>query len=88
MTLKEQLLREIEQAPDSLIEELLSLCRQIKSTSSNSTDDDIEQRLADKVAAQRKAIRLLQEKVRETVPEGRSLVDELIAERQMEVENE
>jgi hypothetical protein len=88
MTLKEQLLREIEQAPDSLIEELLSLYRQIKSTSSNSTDDDIEQRLADKVAAQRKAIRLLQEKVRETVPEGRSLVDELIAERQMEVENE
>jgi hypothetical protein len=87
MTLKEQLLQEIEQAPDSVIEELLSFCRQMK-TEQKTFAGLTERQAAERVAAQREAVRRLQAKMRETVPEGRSLVDELIAERRAEAGNE
>jgi hypothetical protein len=86
MTLKEQLLQEIEQAPDSVIEELLSFCRQIK-TEQQRTGDALEKPLETQTT-QTDAVRRLQAKIRETVPEGRSLVDELIAERRMEGSHE
>jgi hypothetical protein len=87
MTLKEQLLQEIEQAPDSVIEELLSFCRQIK-TEQQRAGDAVEQPLEDQTTTQRDAVRQLQAKIRETVPEERSLVDELIAERRLEGSHE
>jgi hypothetical protein len=87
MTLREQLLQEIEQAPDSVIEELLSFCRQIK-TEQQRAGDALEQPLGTQTMTQRDAVRQLQAKIRETVPEGRSLVDELIAERRMEGSHE
>jgi flagellar biosynthesis/type III secretory pathway chaperone len=86
MTLKEQLLQEIEQASDSLLEDLLNLCRQMKVEQKTASLDDRSS--SEKIADQRDAVRRLQAKVRETIPEGRSLVDELIAERRMEGKNE
>jgi hypothetical protein len=87
MTLKEQLLKELEQAPDSLIEALLKLCQQVKTGQEASSGlravDGVE-----RVDAQRDAVERLQAKMRETNPEGRSLVDELIAERRMAAEHE
>ena len=87
MTLKEQLLQEIEQASDSLLEDLLNLCRQMKTEQKVSSHSD-DRHSAERIAAQRDAVRRLQAKVRETIPEGRSLVDELIAERRVEEQNE
>jgi hypothetical protein len=95
MTLKEQLLQEIEQAPDSVIEELLSFCRQMK-TEQGALAGLTEGQEAERIAAQREAVSRLQAKARETVAAGRSalplppgsLVDELIAERRAEAENE
>lgn len=87
MTLKEQLLQEIEQASDSLLEDLLNLCRQMKAEQ-KTTSPSADRHSAEWVAAQRDAVRRLQAKVRETIPEGRSLVDELIAERRVEGKNE
>jgi Skp family chaperone for outer membrane proteins len=86
MTLKEQLLQEIEQASDSLLEDLLNLCRQMKVEQKTASLDDRSS--SEKIADQRDAVRRFQAKVRETIPEGRSLVDELIAERRMEGKNE
>jgi hypothetical protein len=86
MTLKEQLLQEIEQASDSQLEDLLNLCRQMKAERKTSSLDD--RHSAERIAAQRDAVLRLQAKVRETIPEGRSLVDELIAERRVEEQNE
>ena len=87
MTPKEQLLQEIDQASDSLLENLLHLCRQMKADQKATSHSD-DRHSVERIAAQRDAVLRLQAKVRETIPEGRSLVDELIAERQVDGKNE
>ncbi len=86
MTLKEQLLQEIDQAPEFLLEALLHFCRQMKATQRISTVSHRPKSGA--IAAQREAIKQVQAKMRKRLTRGRSLVDELIAERRMTVENE
>jgi hypothetical protein len=52
MTLKEQLLQEIDQASDSLLENLLHLCRQMKADQKVSSHSD-DRHSAERIAAQR-----------------------------------
>ncbi len=85
MTLKEQLLQEIDQAPEFLLEALLHFCRQMKATQQFSNVSDRPKSSA--IAAQRATIKRVQAKMRQRVPRGRSLSDELIAERRMAARN-
>jgi hypothetical protein len=86
MTLKEQLLQEIEQAPESLLEALLRFCQELKAQQSILKQPGGAESAS--VVAQKEAVKRLQAKMRETIPRERSLVDELIAERRMEAESE
>lgn len=86
MTLREQLLKEIEIAPDNLLEELLTLCRE-RNRPSGSIQLIVDHHTATALTPP-EAIKRLQAKLRLVNPSGQSLVDELIAERRSEVENE
>jgi len=90
MTLREQLLEEIKVAPDNLLEELLSLCRE-----RNESGDRLQLPLGHRPTAEPafgntplQAVKRLQAKLKLRNPDGQSLVDELIAERRSEAENE
>ena len=85
MTLREQLLQEIEIAPDNLLEELLTLCR----SGRNETGDRVLTELAcGNSSTALDAVKRLQAKLKLANPEGKSLVDELIAERRSEAMHE
>ena len=85
MTLREQLLQEIEIAPDNLLEELLTLCRSGRNEKGNSVTTDLE---CDDSLPALDAVKRLQSKLKLANPEGQSLVDELIAERRSEAVHE
>ena len=75
----------IEIAPDNLLEELLILCR----SGRNETGDRAVTGLGcDDKSTALDAIKRLQAKLKLANPEGKSLVDELIAERRSEAVHE
>ena len=85
MTLREQLLQEIEIAPDNLLEELLTLCR----SGRNETGDRVLTELAcGNSSTALDAVKRLQAKLKLANPDGQSLVDELITERRAEAMHE
>ena len=84
MTLREQLLEEIEVAPDSLLEKLLTLCRE-QNESGDCPSADLPSGTS---SSPLEAVKRLQAKLKLANPEGQSLVDELIAERRSEAANE
>ena len=85
MPLREQLLQEIEIAPDNLLEELLILCRSGRNETGDRAAIDVD--YDDKFTAL-DAVKRLQAKLKLANPEGQSLVDELIAERRSEAVHE
>ena len=85
MTLREQLLQEIEIAPDNLLEELLTICP----SGRNETGDRPVTGLAYGDSSNAiDAVKRLQAKLKLANPERQSLVDELIAERRSEALHE
>jgi hypothetical protein len=84
MTLKEQLLQEIEIAPENLLKELLTLCR----GRYESGDRPAADLPFGTISPPLEAVKRLQAKLKLANPEGQSLVDELIAERRSEAANE
>ena len=72
MTLREQLLQEIEIAPDNLLEELLILCRPGRNETGDRAATDVD--YDDKFTAL-DAVKRLQAKLKLANPEGQSLVD-------------
>ena len=84
MTLREQLLEEIEVAPDSLLEKLLTLCRE-RNESGDRPSVDLPSGTS---SFPLEAVKRLQAKLKLANPEGQSLVDELIEERRSEAANE
>lgn len=87
MTLKEQLLRELEQAPENLLQDLWNFYQATKAEHAIRLDQD-ERTDSERVTAQAAAVQRLQAKMRATIAPGRSLADELIAERRAEAANE
>jgi hypothetical protein len=87
MTLKEQLLRELEQAPENLLQDLWNFYQATKAEHAIRLDQD-EQPDSERVTAQKVAVQRLQVKMRATILPGRSLVDELIVEHRTEALNE
>ncbi len=87
MTLKEQLLRELEQAPEALLQDLWNFYQATKAEHRVRLDS-AERPDSERVTAQKVAVQRLQAKMRATISPGRSLVDELIAERRTEALNE
>ena len=90
MTLREQLLKEIEVAPDNFLKELLNLCRERNESGTNlqlSVDrpPTAKSALGDNPL---EAVKRLQTKLKLKNPDEQSLVDELIAERRSESANE
>ena len=85
MTLREQLLQEIEIAPDNLLEELLTLCRSGRIGTGNRAATGLH--CGDSPTAL-DAVKRIQAKLKLADPEGESLVDELIAERRSEAVHE
>lgn len=87
MTLKEQLFRELEQAPETLLQDLWNFYQATKAEHDIQLGQD-ERPDSERVTAQAAAVQRLQAKMRAMIAPGRSLVDELIAERRAEAANE
>ena len=90
MTLKEQLLKEIEVASDNFLKELLNLCRE-RNESGTSLQLPVDRPPTRESALGNnplEAAKRLQTKLKLKNPDGQSLVDELIAERRSEAANE